>query len=59
MWASSTESDRTALWFGPWKLLLENMIRVQMAFEEGTPAATGFDDYYPAQAEYYFSLSPR
>ncbi|MCZ4077241.1 SRPBCC family protein [Rhodococcus sp. H36-A4] len=133
VWASLTESERTALWFGPWEQLPGNMIRVQMAFEEGAPwsemridaceaptrlavsmiddagswnmevllsesqGATivtliqhlsdtegigeigpgweyyldmlvnsrneeplpTFDDYYPAQAEYYSSLSPR
>lgn len=37
VWASITESDRTALWFGPWERLSENTINVQMAFEEGDP----------------------
>lgn len=133
VWASLTESERTALWFGPWERLLENMIRVQMTFEEGSPWSEmridacevpsrlavstiddagswklevvltesrgttlvtliqhlrdtegigeigpgweyyldmfvnsrneeplpSFDDYYPVQAEYYSSLSPR
>lgn len=130
VWASLTESDRTALWFGPWERLSDSEIRVKMAFEEGAPwmdmnvdacesperlavSTTGgwelevvltensegtdltllqhrldtdgigeigpgweyyldmliasrdglalpkFDDYYPAQKEYYSSLSPR
>lgn len=37
VWASLTESDRTAGWFGPWERLSNNDIRVQMAFEEGAP----------------------
>lgn len=129
VWASLTESDRTALWFGPWERVSSDDIRVQMAFEEGAPwmemhvdacesprrlavtsdgwdleavlavdgSATvltltqrrvntdqvgeigpgweyyldmllasrdghplpSFDDYYPAQQEYYSSLEPR
>ncbi|SNT25970.1 SRPBCC domain-containing protein [Rhodococcoides kyotonense] len=37
VWATLTESDRTAGWFGPWERLSENSIRVQMRFEEGAP----------------------
>lgn len=37
VWASLTESDRTALWFGPWERLSENTINIQMVFEEGDP----------------------
>ena len=37
VWASLTESDRTALWFGPWERISDAEIRVQMAFEEGSP----------------------
>ena len=37
VWASLTESDRTAGWYGPWERLSKNMVRVQMVFEEGKP----------------------
>ncbi|WP_338887635.1 SRPBCC domain-containing protein [Rhodococcus sovatensis] len=37
VWASLTESDRTALWYGPWERVFDNAIRVQLTFEEGTP----------------------
>ncbi|OZC76152.1 ATPase [Rhodococcus sp. 06-462-5] len=39
VWASLTESPRTALWFGPWERILENTVRVVMRFEEGQPAS--------------------
>lgn len=39
VWASVTESDRTARWYGPWKGEAGpgNTIEVQMAQEEGKP----------------------
>ncbi|CAM2863755.1 SRPBCC family protein [Prescottella defluvii] len=39
IWASLTESDRTAGWFGPWEGEpgAGKTIRVQLAFEEDTP----------------------
>ena len=39
VWASVTESDRTARWFGPWKgdAAPGRMIKVQMGFEEEAP----------------------
>ncbi len=39
VWASLTEPERTARWFGPWEgeAAPGGTIRVQMAFEEGTP----------------------
>ena len=39
VWASLTESDRTARWFGPWKgeAGAGNTIQVQMIHEEGQP----------------------
>ncbi|MEV4375365.1 SRPBCC family protein [Streptosporangium sp. NPDC049644] len=39
VWASITESDRTALWFGPWEgeAAPGRTIKVQMAFEEQAP----------------------
>ncbi|QBS40060.1 SRPBCC family protein [Nocardia sp. CS682] len=39
VWASVTESDRTARWFGPWKGEAGpgRKIQVQMALEEGQP----------------------
>ncbi|MEU6644303.1 SRPBCC family protein [Saccharomonospora sp. NPDC046836] len=39
VWASVTESERTARWFGPWKGAAApgNTIQVQQVFEEGTP----------------------
>lgn len=39
VWASITESDRTARWFGPWKgeAGAGRTIAVQMAFEEEQP----------------------
>ncbi|GAA3059339.1 SRPBCC family protein [Actinokineospora globicatena] len=39
VWASITESERTARWFGPWEGVggQGNTIRVQMLFEEGEP----------------------
>lgn len=39
VWASITESGRTAAWFGPWEGVpgAGHTIRVQMAFEEDTP----------------------
>lgn len=37
VWASLTESERTAGWFGPWERLSDSDIRVQMSFEEGAP----------------------
>ncbi|MEU7901243.1 SRPBCC family protein [Actinoplanes sp. NPDC049118] len=39
VWASVTESDRTARWFGPWEgdAAPGRMIRMQMAFEEQAP----------------------
>ncbi len=39
VWASITESDRTAGWFGPWEGEpgAGNTIRVQLAFEEDKP----------------------
>jgi uncharacterized protein YndB with AHSA1/START domain len=38
VWASVTEPDRTARWFGPWEgdAAPGRMIKVQMAFEEPT-----------------------
>ncbi len=39
VWASLTEPERTARWFGPWKgdAAPGRTIQVQMAFEEQTP----------------------
>ncbi|MGW5919028.1 SRPBCC family protein [Nocardia fluminea] len=39
VWASLTEPDRTARWYGTWKGEAgpDRMISVQMAFEEGRP----------------------
>ncbi len=39
VWASVTESDRTARWFGPWEgdAAPGRTIKVQMCFEEGSP----------------------
>jgi uncharacterized protein YndB with AHSA1/START domain len=39
VWASLTESDRTARWFGPWEGTPEpgHTIKVQMAYEEEAP----------------------
>ncbi|PYC65390.1 ATPase [Micromonospora arborensis] len=39
VWASLTESDRTARWFGPWEgdATPGRTIRVQMAYEEQQP----------------------
>jgi uncharacterized protein YndB with AHSA1/START domain len=39
VWASVTESDRTARWFGPWEgdAAPGRTIKVQMAFEEQNP----------------------
>jgi uncharacterized protein YndB with AHSA1/START domain len=39
MWASITESDRTARWFGPWEGAAApgRTIKVQLAFEDETP----------------------
>jgi uncharacterized protein YndB with AHSA1/START domain len=39
VWASVTESDRTARWFGAWKgdAAPGRMIKVQMGFEDGAP----------------------
>ncbi|AEV85491.1 ATPase [Actinoplanes sp. SE50] len=39
VWASMTESDRTARWFGPWRGEPGpgRVIKVQMAHEEGRP----------------------
>jgi uncharacterized protein YndB with AHSA1/START domain len=39
VWASVTESDRTARWFGAWKgdAALGRTIKVQMAYEEQAP----------------------
>lgn len=37
VWATLTDSDRTAGWYGPWERLSENSIRVQMLFEDGAP----------------------
>ncbi|RVW07345.1 SRPBCC family protein [Prescottella agglutinans] len=39
VWASITESERTATWFGPWEGEpgAGNTIRVQLAFEEDKP----------------------
>src|SRR5699024_2253300 len=39
VWASVTESDRTARWFGKWEGEGRpgNTIRVQMGFEDGAP----------------------
>jgi uncharacterized protein YndB with AHSA1/START domain len=39
VWASVTESDRTARWFGPWvgNAAPGNTIKAQMAFEEQAP----------------------
>ncbi len=39
VWASITESSRTARWFGPWERISENTVRVTMRFEEGEPAS--------------------
>lgn len=41
VWASITESERTARWFGPWsgKPGAGNTIRYAMSFEEGSPEA--------------------
>ncbi|MFY2787779.1 SRPBCC domain-containing protein [Rhodococcus sp. MALMAid1271] len=40
VWASLTQSSRTALWFGPWERISDSAIRVTMTFEEGEPAST-------------------
>ncbi|HET6704205.1 SRPBCC family protein [Amycolatopsis sp.] len=39
VWASLTESERTARWFGPWEgdAAPGRTIKVQMAFEDDTP----------------------
>lgn len=39
VWASLTESERTARWYGPWEGQAGpgRVIKVQMAFEEGAP----------------------
>lgn len=38
VWASLTESDRTAGWFGPWRGDPQSgSVQVQMGFEEGAP----------------------
>ncbi|WP_066360989.1 SRPBCC family protein [Herbidospora mongoliensis] len=37
VWASVTESDRTARWFGPWRGDADPMIQVQLTSEEGAP----------------------
>ncbi|GAA4561779.1 SRPBCC family protein [Planotetraspora kaengkrachanensis] len=39
VWASVTESDRTARWFGPWEgeAAPGRVIKVQMAYEEQAP----------------------
>ncbi|GAB1819139.1 SRPBCC family protein [Herbidospora sp. RD11066] len=37
VWASVTESERTARWFGPWRGDAKPMIQVQMTSEEGAP----------------------
>jgi len=39
VWASLTESERTARWFGPWEgdAAPGRTVKVQMAFEEGAP----------------------
>lgn len=39
VWASITEPERTARWFGPWEgeAAPGHTVKVQMAFEEGTP----------------------
>jgi uncharacterized protein YndB with AHSA1/START domain len=39
VWASITESDRTARWFGPWESDAGpgRTVKVQLLFEEGTP----------------------
>jgi uncharacterized protein YndB with AHSA1/START domain len=39
VWASITESERTACWFGPWRghAAPGTTIEVQMAYEEGQP----------------------
>jgi uncharacterized protein YndB with AHSA1/START domain len=39
VWASITESDRTARWFGPWEgeAAPGRTVKVQMAHEEGAP----------------------
>lgn len=39
VWASVTESSRTARWFGPWEgdAAPGNMIKLQMVHEEGQP----------------------
>ncbi|WP_326634904.1 SRPBCC family protein [Streptosporangium sp. NBC_01755] len=39
VWASITESDRTALWFGPWEgeAASGRTVKVQMVFEEQMP----------------------
>lgn len=50
VWASITESDRTAAWFGPWEGEpgAGNTIRVQMAFEEeGPPSEMRIDACEP------------
>ena len=42
VWASVTESERTARWFGPWRGEAGSgrTIEVQMGFEEGAPWST-------------------
>ncbi|MFC4116778.1 SRPBCC family protein [Nonomuraea zeae] len=39
VWASVSESERTARWFGPWEGVAApgRTIKVQMAYEEGAP----------------------
>nr|WP_062338512.1 SRPBCC family protein [Herbidospora sakaeratensis] len=37
VWASVTESERTARWFGPWRGDADPMIQVQLTVEEGAP----------------------
>ncbi|MEV3874126.1 SRPBCC family protein [Streptomyces sp. NPDC049906] len=42
VWASLTEPERTALWFGPWegRAAPGRTVRVRMAFEEGEPRSS-------------------
>ncbi|MDT0320221.1 SRPBCC family protein [Streptomyces millisiae] len=68
VWASVTEPERTARWFGPWRGTTE--LRLATTSPPGweyyldmlTAAHTGeprpdFADYYPAQQAYFESLA--
>lgn len=59
VWASLTETERTAKWFGPWsgEAGVGNTIEIRMGFEDGSPAVEARIDACDAPHHLGFTMS--